>query len=83
MLLFRQLLLTEGVEDIELAGEIRKALVSDRAEFDLHDDLSIGHHHSYRSEQDLKWTQSLGGVQDDPYEGIKCEHGVPHLPMVP
>lgn len=53
--LLGQLLLAQCIQNIELPREVGEPLVAHRAQLDLHDDLSIWHHHCDRSEQDLKF----------------------------
>ena len=62
--LLGQLLLAQGVEHIELLGEDRILGVAAAGELDLHDDLTVGHHHRHAAEEGLEvlWQLLPAGV---------------------
>jgi hypothetical protein len=52
--LLRKLLLAKLVEHVKLLGEGIVGGVTDGGELDLHDDLTVGHHHRHGSELHLE-----------------------------
>jgi hypothetical protein len=51
MSLLGELLLAKLVEHVELLGKGFVSLEPDGGQFDLHDDLPVGHHHTHTSEE--------------------------------
>jgi hypothetical protein len=70
--------LTKFVQDIELNGEGLVVGVSHGGQLDLHDNLSIGQHHSHTTEEHFKvlgefLTSSISGVHGDEVSDVKLE----------
>ena len=70
MTLLGKLLFAKSVQNVELAIQTVELLVTDGGQLDLHNVLSVGHHHRDTSEKHLK---ILGKLLTSRITGVHCD----------
>jgi hypothetical protein len=73
-----ELFLAKFVKNIELNGKGLIVTITDRGQLDLHDDSTIGHHHSYTSKEYLQvlgelLTTSITGIHGNEITNLRLQ----------